>query len=81
MAILVFFIGLYSILFHFVMEFEGRDFSRITGPYWTLTVMSTLGFGDITFSGDLGRVFSIPVLLSGIVFVRIMPSFTFIQFF
>ncbi len=81
MAILVFFIGLYSILFHFIMEFEGRDFSWITGLYWTLTVMSTLGFGDITFSGDLGRVFSILVLLSGIVFLLIMLPFTFIQFF
>jgi len=28
--------------------------------------MSTLGFGDITFHSDLGRLFSIVVLLSGI---------------
>ena len=26
---------------------EGRSFSWITSIYWTLTVMSTLGFGDI----------------------------------
>ncbi len=72
---------LYSILFHFIMEYEGRQFSWVTGFYWTLTVMSTLGFGDITFTSDTGRVFSMIVLLSGIVFLLIMLPFTFIRFF
>ncbi len=43
--------------------------------------MSTLGFGDITFHSDLGRLFSIVVLFSGIVFLLVMLPFTFIQFF
>ena len=43
--------------------------------------MSTLGFGDITFHSDLGRVFSILVLLSGVLFLLILLPFTFIQFF
>jgi Trk K+ transport system NAD-binding subunit len=72
---------IYSILFHLIMEHEGRQFSWITGFYWTLTVMSTLGFGDITFTSDLGRAFSMVVLLSGIVFLLIMLPFTFIRFF
>jgi Trk K+ transport system NAD-binding subunit len=72
---------LYSILFHLIMEYEGKNYSWITGFYWTLTVMSTLGFGDITFESDLGRVFSMFVLLSGIVFLLIMLPFTFIRFF
>lgn len=72
---------LYSILFHFIMEYEGRQYSWVTGFYWTLTVMSTLGFGDITFMSDLGRVFSMIVLLSGIIFLLIMLPFTFIRFF
>jgi len=76
MAIIV-----YSVLFHFIMEYEDKQHSWITGFYWTLTVMSTLGFGDITFSSDLGRVFSIIVLLSGIFFLLVMLPFTFIQFF
>lgn len=71
----------YSVLFHFIMEYEGKQHSWVTGLYWTLTVMSTLGFGDITFSSDLGRVFSIIVLLSGIFFLLVMLPFTFIQFF
>jgi len=72
---------IYSILFHFIMVFEDREFSWITGFYWTLTVMSTLGFGDITFTSDLGKVFSMFVLMSGIVFLLVMLPFTFIQFF
>ncbi|MFW6243607.1 MAG: ion channel, partial [Desulfovibrionales bacterium] len=71
----------YSVIFHFLMQYEGREFSFVTGFYWTLTVMSTLGFGDITFSSDLGRLFSMVVLLSGIIFLLVMLPFTFIQFF
>ena len=74
-------ITLYSILFHFIMEYEGRQYSWITGFYWTLTVMSTLGFGDITFVSDLGRSFSMIVLLTGIISLLIMLPFTFIRFF
>jgi len=81
LSALSFLVVLYSILFHYIMEWEGRDFSWVTGFYWTLTVMSTLGFGDITFHSDLGRIFSIIVLLSGILFLLILLPFTFIQFF
>ena len=80
-AALIAMVTVYSILFHFLMIFENREFSWITGFYWTLTVMSTLGFGDITFTTDLGKVFSIIVLMSGIVFLLTMLPFTFIQFF
>ncbi|UPS90727.1 TrkA family potassium uptake protein [Bizionia sp. M204] len=71
----------YSLLFHFIMAFEGQDHSWITGFYWTLTVMSTLGFGDITFASDLGRLFSIVVLLSGIFMLMIVLPFAFIRHF
>lgn len=74
-------VTLYSVLFHYIMEVEGRSFSWITGFYWTLTVMSTLGFGDITFNSDLGRAFSMVVLSSGVVVLLILFPFTFIQFF
>lgn len=79
--LLCLFIGIYSVLFHVLMEMEGQHYSWITGVYWTLTVMSTLGFGDITFMSDIGRVFSLCVLMSGIVFLLVMLPFTFIQFF
>ena len=74
-------IAAYSVIFHWLMEYEGKEHSWITGVYWTLTVMSTLGFGDITFSSDPGRIFSIIVLMSGVIFFLIMMPFTFIQHF
>lgn len=83
---LVALIVIYSILFHFIMGWEDRvfglerDYSWITGFYWTLVVMSTLGFGDITFASDLGRLFSILVLLTGVIFLLILLPFSFIQF-
>ena len=80
-AVLVLLVVLYSILFHYIMAMEGRDYSWVTGFYWTLTVMSTLGFGDITFESDLGRAFSILVLLSGTIFLLVLLPFTVIQFF
>jgi Trk K+ transport system NAD-binding subunit len=70
-----------SVLFHLMMLYEGQYHSWLTGLYWTLTVMSTLGFGDITFHSDLGRLFSIAVLLSGIVLLLIVLPFAFIRFF
>ena len=73
---------LYSVLFHFIMFYaEGERHSWLTGFYWTFTVMSTLGFGDITFHSDIGRLFSIMVLLSGIILLMIMLPFTFIRYF
>ena len=74
-------VAVYSVLFHFIMEAEGRDHSWITGVYCTLTVMSTLGFGDITFQSDLGKAFSIVVLLSGMIFLLSLLPFMFIKFF
>ena len=53
------FVAVFTALFHFFMALEGRSYSLLTGVYWTLTVMSTLGFGDITFHSVLGRIFII----------------------
>lgn len=79
---LILVVVVYAILFHWIMvSVEKRDHSWITGIYWTLTVMSTLGFGDITFDSDIGRAFSILVLISGIVLLLIVLPFAFIRFF
>jgi len=74
-------ITVYSVAFHLLMQREGQEHTWITGFYWTLTVMSTLGFGDITFHTDVGRLFSIVVLLSGMIFLLVLLPFTFIEFF
>jgi Trk K+ transport system NAD-binding subunit len=75
-------ITLYAVLFHVIKgSVEGEEHSWITGFYWTLVVMTTLGFGDITFSSDIGRVFSIVVLLSGVILLLVMLPFMFISLF
>ncbi len=82
LALLGVVILIHSILFHIIMiTVEGRYYSWVTGFYWTLTVMSTLGFGDITFESDIGRLFSIIVLLSGIILLLVVLPFAFIRFF
>lgn len=82
LAFLTVVIAAYTVLFHLIMLYaEGRYHSWITGIYWTLTVMTTLGFGDITFTSDIGRFFSIVVLLSGIILLLILLPFMFIRLF
>lgn len=81
LLILTVMVVVYSILFHFIMAAEGKDHTWLTGVYWTLTVMSTLGFGDITFHSDVGRAFSIVVLLSGMILLLTLLPFMFIKFF
>ena len=69
-------------MFHVIkLQAEHERHSWVTGFYWTLVVMSTLGFGDITFTSDTGRIFSIVVLLSGVVFLLVMLPFLFIRLF
>ena len=81
-AFLVAMIAMYAVLFHLIMgSVEGRQHSWITGFYWTLVVMTTLGFGDITFTSDIGRLFSMIVLISGVVFLLVMLPFLFIRLF
>jgi Trk K+ transport system NAD-binding subunit len=75
-------ITIYAVLFHIIkLNIEGEQHSWLTGLYWTLVVMTTLGFGDITFTSDTGRFFSIVVLLSGVVFLLVMLPFLFIRLF
>lgn len=82
LAFLAALITLYAVLFHVIkLNVEHEEHSWVTGFYWTLVVMSTLGFGDITFTSDIGRIFSIIVLLSGVVFLLVMLPFLFIRLF
>ncbi|WP_028574405.1 potassium channel family protein [Desulfonatronovibrio hydrogenovorans] len=81
LLVLLFMITVYSFAFQYIKLYEGEKYTLVTGFYWTLTTMSTLGFGDITFTSDLGRLFSILVMMSGVVFLLVMLPFTFIQFF
>lgn len=81
LVVLASIIVLFSVLFHVLMAREGQTHSWLTGFYWTIVAMSTLGFGDITFTTDLGRMFSVLVVVTGTVLMLIILPFTFIQFF
>ena len=82
LVILILVFVTYSTVFHLVMVYEGQnEFSWLTGFYWTLVTMSTLGFGDIVFETDLGRFYSMMVLFTGVLFLLVMLPFTFIEFF
>lgn len=70
----------FSTVFHELMARENQSFSWPSSVYWTLTTMTTLGFGDITFESDAGRIFSVVVLLSGSAFLLVVLPFVFIQF-
>ena len=70
-----------SIIFHYLMMSENRDYSWITSFYWTATNMSTLGLGDITFQSDIGRLFNIFVSTSGLAYILIFVPFTFLKLF
>ncbi|BCR04543.1 potassium transporter TrkA [Desulfuromonas versatilis] len=73
---------IYATLFRFLMwNLEGREFTFIAGVYWTITVMTTLGFGDITFHSDPGYIFAAVVTVSGVVFLLIILPFGLISLF
>ena len=75
-------IAVFAVGFHVIMaQVEGQQHSWFTGFYWTLTVMSTLGFGDITFASDLGKAFTMLVLMTGMILLLIVLPFAFIRSF
>jgi Trk K+ transport system NAD-binding subunit len=79
---LVVIIIVYSLIFGGLMRtLEGEEYSFATSVYWTITAMTTLGFGDITFTSDAGRLFSGLVTLSGVFFLLIVFPFGTISLF
>lgn len=80
LQVLFFMVIIFSILFYSLMAYEGKEHSAITCVYWTLTVMTTLGFGDITFTSEIGRLFTIIVLLAGVSIFLVMLPLTFMQY-
>lgn len=73
-------VALFSVLFHVLMAREGQQHEWFRGVYWTLTTMSTLGYGDIVFRSNLGQVFSMVVLVTGVILLLIVLPFAFIRF-
>jgi Trk K+ transport system NAD-binding subunit len=61
-------------------ELGGVEIGWVEAFYWVLTTMSTLGYGDITFSGDSGRLFSMIVMFTGVFYLFIVLPFVFMEF-
>ena len=71
---------IYSFIFQVLQAREGKDLNWFTGFYWTLTTMTTLGYGDIVFTTDSGRAFSLIVLLTGLATLILALPVAFVEF-
>jgi voltage-gated potassium channel len=80
-TVVVILISTSSILFHLFMALEGKQYNWFSGVYWTIQVITTLGFGDIIFTSFPGQLFTVIVHLVGIILIFISIPFIFIQFF
>jgi voltage-gated potassium channel len=72
---------LYVAAFRYLMQLEGREYSVITGVYWILSTMTTLGLGDIAFASEAGRLFTVLVVCTGVFFLLVLVPFTIIRLF
>ena len=59
---------------------RSQEIGWVESFYWVLTTMSTLGYGDITFMGDDGRLFSMVVMFTGVFYLFIVLLFVFMEF-
>jgi voltage-gated potassium channel len=76
LTIVITIVATYSFVFLFLMFKEGQHIpsqmenaSLITAIYWVIATMTTVGYGDVYFIGDAGRVFSSIVAISGVIFL------------
>ena len=80
--IVMVFILISSAAFHLLMKAEerGESYHWFDGFYWTMVTMSTLGYGEITFQEWPGKLFSIAVMLFGMLSMLVILPFAFIRF-
>ena len=78
----MFFVVVYMNIFkHLMSEERGVEYIPwVEAFYWVLTTMSTLGYGDITFTGSSGRLFSMLVMFTGVFYLFIVLPFVFMEF-
>ena len=80
--IVMVFVLVSSSVFHLLMKSEGRseNYHWFDGFYWAMVTMSTLGYGEITFNEWPGKLFSIGVMLFGMLSMLVILPFAFIRF-
>ena len=54
---------------------RGQDLSVWDGIWWSVTTVSTVGYGDIPTTTDTGRVIAMIVMAAGIGFVALLTAF------
>lgn len=65
-----FLVLIYSLVFLYLMHiYENKNYGFITAVYWVIVSMTTVGYGDIYFNSEIGRLFSIIVILSGVAMI------------
>jgi len=69
LGFIFFSILVYSEIFIILMNMEGRSYSFTDAFYWVVSTITTVGYGDITFTSLTGKIFSIIVMLSGVAYI------------
>lgn len=80
LSLVVAIVAIYAVVFHLLMTREGQTHSWLTGVYWTFQTMTTLGYGDVVFASDLGKMYTVLVLATGVLLLFVLLPFTLIQF-
>jgi voltage-gated potassium channel len=69
-SIFAFLVLIYSFIFNYLMHtYESKDYSFITAIYWVIVSMTTVGYGEIIFLSPVGQIFTVVVVLSGVVMI------------
>ena len=67
-SIFTFLVLIYSLMFDYLMlNYENKQYNFITAIYWVIISMTTVGYGDIYFKSPIGHLYTIVVVLSGVV--------------
>ncbi len=76
LTVIITIVATYSFIFLFLMLKEGQhipsqmvNVNPVTAIYWVIATMTTVGYGDVYFIGNAGRVFSSIVAISGVIFL------------
>jgi voltage-gated potassium channel len=65
-----FLVLVYSLVFLYLMRtYENRDYDFISAIYWVIVSMTTVGYDRIYFNSTIGLLFSVVVILSGVIMI------------
>ncbi len=69
-SIAAFLVILHSLIFLYLMRtYENKNWGIVTAVYWVVVTMTTTGFGEIYFTSTIGQLFTIVVIISGVIMI------------